>query len=280
MYDFEIDEVGFSIWSMYSHALFLDLNQRDAYLQKVYPSITIAADFLCDFKDPKTGLQKRSREDDLMWQSQTSLGAGATLLGLKSAIAAGKIMNESPAVLDKWERRKKELEEAIIKYFWIPSTHQFESAVYGNFGPRGVVLWPAMLVRPDDPMCNGHAEALYSQVHPFFTKHKDAVNKEWWYLGKTTLALAYAWKDDPAKRPLCEDYLRTLLRDVCTQDTRVYGETPMVRETVIQDGAGVRTQKIFENRVGTPCNIAPAYMYLTAEMLFGNAQRMETMFGR
>ncbi|MGL4599712.1 MAG: hypothetical protein ACRCYO_19455, partial [Bacteroidia bacterium] len=196
MYNFEIDEVGFSIWMFYNHALFLEGEKQKVYLRKVYPSIKLAADFLTTFKDPQTGLQPRAREDDLMWKSQTTLGAGATLVGLKSAIAAAKLLNENPDDVQRWTKRREELEPAILKYFWKEKTNQFESSVYGNFGPRGVILWPAMYFPASDSRADGHAQAIYKQVVPFFEKQDQALNKEWWYLGKTTLAMAYAWRNN------------------------------------------------------------------------------------
>jgi GH15 family glucan-1,4-alpha-glucosidase len=278
MYDFEIDEVGFSIWMMYNHALFLEGEKQKTYLRKVYPSIKLAADFLKTFKDEKSGLQKRSREDDLMWESQSSLGAGATLLGLKSAISAARLLNENAGDITVWENRQKELEAAVLKYYWKENTKQFEAAVYGNFGPRGVILWPAMYVPSNDSKADGHAFALQEQMIPFFEKQDKALNTEWWYLGKATLAMGYAWKDIPEKRKIVENDLRIMLNEVCTPDTRIYGETPMVRDINVTERGKTVVKRIYENRVGTPCNIAPAYMYLTAEMLYGNQKTMFDMF--
>jgi hypothetical protein len=115
-----------------------------------------------------------------------------------------------------------------------------------------------------------HAEGLYKQINPFFIKSDEAKNKEWWYLGKATTAIAYAAQNDSAKNNLAKDYLSILLKNACTPDTYVYGETPMVRDITENINGKFETKRVYDNRVGQPSNHPAAWIYMTAEMLYGN----------
>ncbi len=275
MHDLEIDEVGWGIWMWYSHSLFLSKDKQKDYLLKVKDNIKLAANFLVEFKDPKNNLQKRAKEDDLLWKSQTIIGAATTMMGLKAAISSLKIMDSTDVDIKKYQVRLNELEAATTKVFWKEKTQQFQKAVYGNFGPRGIIIWPTMYLPITDSKMDNHAEALSQQLKPFFNKTDKAKNKEWWYIGKATMAMAYTWKDNPDKLKVVEGYLKKMLTEVITQDTWVFGETPLVRDVFVKENGKEITKRIYDNRVGQPCNIAAAYIYLTAEILYGkNASKL------
>jgi GH15 family glucan-1,4-alpha-glucosidase len=270
MYDFEVDEVGWGIWMWYAHSTFLNKEKQKAYLEKLKPNIKLAADFLVVFRDKKNNLQKKAREDDLLWKSQTIIGAATSIMGLKSAISALTILDATDTDIQKYKVRLAELEAATLKEFWKEKTQQFQKAVYGNFGPRGIIIWPSIYWPASDSKMDHHADALSEQLKPFFNKTEKAFNKEWWYIGKATMAMAYAWKDNPERLPIVENYLKQMLTEVCTQDTWVYGETPLVREVYEFVNGKETSKRIYDNRVGQPCNIAAAYIYLTADLLYGS----------
>jgi GH15 family glucan-1,4-alpha-glucosidase len=276
IHDLEIDEVGWGLWMWYSHSLFLEGNKKVSYLAALKENIKLAADFLVVYKDPKNNLQKRAKEDDLLWKSQTVIGAATTIMGLKSAISCLKIIEPTSVDIGIYQVRLKELEAATLKEFWKEKTQQFQRAVYGNFGPRGIIIWPAMYLPITDSKMDNHAEALYKQLEPFFKKTDKARNKEWWYIGKATMAMAYTWQDNPEKLELVKTNIKQLLTEVCTQDTWVFGETPLVRDVLVNENGVEVKKRIYDNRVGQPCNIAVAYMYLTAELLYGtNAGKLK-----
>jgi GH15 family glucan-1,4-alpha-glucosidase len=260
-YDFEVDEVGWGIWAMYTHSLFLPKDKQKNYLNKVSEPIKMAADFLVAFKD-KNGLQKKAREDDLLWKSQTSLGAATTLIAMKSAIAVLTILNPADEKIKIYQQRQLELETAIVKEFWSEKRKEFEQKGYGNFGPRGLIIWPAQFLPIANDKMQNHSKSILGQIDIFFNKDKSAMNKEWWYLGKATTALAYA-ANTAADKAVSENYLKILLTDVCTKDTYIYGETPMLRKN---DSGNL----YYDNRVGQPSNHPAAWIYMTAELLYGN----------
>jgi hypothetical protein len=88
------------------------------------------------------------------------------------------------------------------------------------------------------------------------------MNKEWWYLGKSTTALAYASGNNNDLKIVSKEYLKILLTEVCNQDTYIYGETPMLRKN--------KTGNLYyDNRVGQPSNHPASWIYITAELLYG-----------
>ncbi len=268
MYDFEIDEVGWGAWMFYIHSKFLKSEAKVLYLNKVFPSIELAADFLVDFKDPISHLQKRAREDDVMWKDQSIYGAASVLLGLKAAVSAAKVLNKIEKQI-LWQKRVDELEKAVDKWLWNKNSKEYQQAIYGNFGGRSIIVWPAMLTSIDKERLVLHAQGLVKQINPFFIKAEEAKNKEWWYIGKATTAIAFAVQGDSAKTKQSRKQLETLLKEACTSDTYVYGETPMVRDiTEIKNGKS-KTNRIYDNRVGQPSNHPAAWIYMTAEMLYG-----------
>ncbi len=264
-YDFEIDEVGWTIWELYEHSNFLTGTAKINYLSSVYPNIKRGAVFLKNFKDVTTGLQLLSREDDVPWQAQTIYGASTTLMGLKAAYSAALFMGDSIQVLQGFTTRISELENAIQTYKWGLQGNQYDYKVYGNFGPRAMIIWPALLKDSLNTQMLSHADSLYNQIEPFFSKSNASLNVEWWYVGRTLTALAYLWRNNPAKRAIVENCLNIVLKQVPTKGTNSYGETVMVRDF---DSAGITIRR-YDNRVGQPSNYPATWFYLTAEMLFG-----------
>jgi hypothetical protein len=258
MYDFEIDEVGWGIWMFYIHSQFLKDDASKEYLQKVFPSIVLAADFLTDFKDPISKLQKRAREDDTMWQDQSIYGAASVLLGLKAAASAAKLLNEKEKKL-KWQNRVEELERAVEKWLWNKSGKEYQKAIYGNFGGRGIIIWPALIAKADSSRVQQHADGLIRQIDPFFKKLDEAKNTEWWYIGKATTAISFAAQKDSIKLSQAKKYLEILLKEASTKDTYVFGETPMVRDMTENVNGKSEVKRAYDNRVGQHCRCMDLY---------------------
>jgi hypothetical protein len=265
-FDFEIDEVGWGVWLLKAHGDFLMGSAKVNYISTVYPSIKRSAIFLRDFEDVATGLQKPAKEDDVLWTSQSIYGASTTLLGLKSALSAAQFMNDDIAFQTTLTLRIAALENAIEVHKWGLQGNQYDYTVYGNFGARAVTVWPTMLHDTLHPKILSHLDSIHSQIKPFFQLTDQALNNEWWYTGKALTAMAYAWRSDPLKKPIVENYLRTVLKNVPTKGTHSYGETVIIRDI---DSAGT-IKRIYDNRVGQPSNHPAAWFYMTAQMLYGS----------
>ena len=97
---YEIDETGLGIWALQSHAQYLRGAARLSYLQRVYPAIARAADYLVTCTDPLTGLQCQANEDDNVTPSESLHGAETSELGLRSALAAAAALSDQRGGLE------------------------------------------------------------------------------------------------------------------------------------------------------------------------------------
>ena len=264
-YDFEIDESGWGVWMLQQQSMFLSGIAKTNYLNSVYTQIKNGANFLKNFRDATNFLQLTAREDDVLWQSQSIYGAATTLMGLKSAVAAATYLNDTASVIAAWQNRITELETAIQTVKWGLQGNQYDVPAYNSFGPYSALIWPALYKDTLNAQLLSHADSLNSQIIPYFTKSNASMNREWWYVGKTLTSLSYLWRSNPTKRPIVENYLRTVLKYVPTEGTLSYGETVMIRDL---DSAGTTVRK-YDNRVGQPMNFPAACFYVAAEMLYG-----------
>jgi hypothetical protein len=260
VYDFEIDQVGYGIWSMWLNAVFMSGAEKRNYLSQVFPAIQRSADLLVKLRDPFNGLQSPAQEDDLPWVAQTQYGAATTLMGLKSAIMAGKAIGTDAQQIKRWQNRVTELSQAIDTRFWNAADKTWDVGIFGVNG--GILMWPAQHMLRTDPRVAKHADAVFNTMQPFFRKADDAMGKEWWYVAKGLAGLAVYWHDKPEKYAQLEKNVQVLLKEVPTPDTLIYGESLLIRDKP-QGG------RFYDMRVGQPHNTSASYSYVVARLFFG-----------
>ncbi len=237
--DFEIDEVGLAVWTLWNHTKFLENEQEQkTYLKAIYPAIRLGAEALMSCRDEETGLQCLAYEDDNYTKTQTIHGAVTVHLGLRSAIEAGEAYHEDEGTLNQWRDRLNELEGAILENYYSEEDKNF--GVGGGSGSW--LIWPVRLLPYDDPKMLSQADYTSASMWPHLNKETDGVV----YLGKTTLALARIWKDDTAKLNTVKEALDILAKEVPTRGTRHMGEVSVIRE---YDGSLLPE---FSNRVAVP----------------------------
>ncbi len=196
---FEIDEVGFSLWTLWVHAPFLeDPTERDAYLREVWPAIALGAELLAECVDEATGLQCYANEDDNTEETQTIHGASTTLLGLRSAIEASEAVCGDVDQRDRWQARADALLEAIEQHLWDADAGTFLLVEQDRPWPppsvdAGWWIWPTRGWEHDDPRNLSHAEVIYEWARAAL----DGETEGGAYLNKATLGLAWAWQDRP-----------------------------------------------------------------------------------
>ena len=220
----EMDETGWALWSL---GFYFEASQDRAYLEEVYPAVKRAADFLVEFRDPKTGLQKKAFEDDNFFPKQSTHAAVPCYLGLKYAAKLAEARGE-PEAKARWEKRAQELKQAILENFWDPQCHQFVGRIEDKgkctVGPlgldAGLLLWPGEILDPDDPRAEQAAEQVWQALSPSFE------GKRQWgmYEPYGLLILAKFWKDRPEKLELVKQGLKWEATVPSTPDTRILGE--------------------------------------------------------
>jgi hypothetical protein len=260
VYDFEIDQVGYGIWSMWLNAVFMSGSEKQNYLRQVFPAIQKSADLLVKLRDPFSALQSRAQEDDLPWLAQTQYGAATTLMGLKSAVAAGQAIGTDPKQIKRWQDRINELSKAIDTYFWNAANKTWDIGIFGVNG--GILMWPAQHMLPTDPRVVKHSNDVFGAMQPFFLKANDAMGKEWWYVAKGLAGLSVYWHDKPEKQSQLEKNVQVLLKEVPTPDTLIYGESLLVRDKP-------KGGRFYDMRVGQPHNTSASYSYVVARLFYG-----------
>jgi len=203
----EIDETGFALWNLFSY---FEQTKDTKYLEQVYPTIKLAADFLVKFRDPGTGLTRKAYESDEYVKLKSFRGALSAFTGLKFAVKAAEAMGDNSSKL-KWQAREDELEKVITQKFYDPSCRRFvrfeenrgDCAKPGVGWEHAQVLWPTGFFASSDPRAEEFAEKSWNEISPSFSGKRDRGLYEPYSL----LSLAKIWKADPAKTELVRSAL-------------------------------------------------------------------------
>jgi len=254
---FEIDETGFALWTLVSHAKFIeDPCERSKYLKEVYPAVRLAAELLRTCKDPTNNLQCAANEDDNQAFTQTLHGAVTTYMGLVSAVEAGSVLGESPEVVEGWRARAEELKTVILSSY-DPSAKRFVKYLGGRGGYW--LIWPARVVPENDPRIQDQAEHLYkNDLLPHLLKQTSGFG----YINELALALTKAWKGNPSIEQRVQDALRVCFYELPTPGTDLMGEVEITEDL---DGDGIPE---FQNRVAMPHIWKQTINYLLAMAAF------------
>lgn len=228
---YEIDETGYGAWTLYDHAAYLSGAAAGQYLEKVFPAIARAADWLTVCQDPQTGLPCPANTGDNYEPGETLQAAGPVLLGLRSAIAAAGQLGIDTSEVAQWRARTATL-EAAIDASYDPSTQDYrrdpsqlgpgsiDDQVTGQSGYEngGALLWPVQLHSFSDPRMQGEAAAVYSSMEASFSASSGG------YEGAQLLGVCRAWTPlTPTRRSALAHALDQILATTATS-TGLLGE--------------------------------------------------------
>lgn len=216
----EIDETGYAVWNFWQH--YLATGDLDG-LREIWPTLSLAADFLVTCADPFNGLQCRAIEDDNPDLRQTNVGANAVWMALDAATKAAATLGETEAE-SRYAARRDELGAAIDEHLWIEDP--------GHYGPGAVAVhvWPVCFKPFDHPRMVSHFDRVWALIAPTF-REPDAGEKVFGlYEAKGVLALAKAWKGQPEKMAQLRDALDWIVTEHATTDTHIMGEVWQVED--------------------------------------------------
>ena len=216
----EIDETGYAVWNFWQHHR--ATGDVEA-LRAIWPTLAAAADFLVTCTDPTNGLQCRAIEDDNPDLRQTNVGASATWMALDAATDAATALGEDEAAT-RYATRRDELGTAIDDHLW-----NEEGGFYGP-GAAAVTVWPACFHDYDHPRMVRHLDHVWETIAPTFAEPEAGEKVFGLYEAKGILALAKAWKDDPAKMDQLRDALDWIVSQHATTDTHIMGEVWQVED--------------------------------------------------
>ncbi len=266
---FEIDNTALMVWSASTHLAFLSNEERMTTAARWWPRIRRSADLLADWRDAETGLAALANEDDNAVFSSTLHGGTTVFASLEAAARVARLMGET-AVAARWERRASELRDALVRRFYDPTTQRFVNDVSGaaasnpgssSLGATAWMVWPAAMFPVTDSRVVRQVRSDMERV--LAVLRGDAGTEGGAYLTKTMLAAAVfvARGGDPTVRPLVEEALVRMARDIITADTQVMGE---VFITLRDADGGVIGR---ENRVSIPHLWEATLFYLTTMAL-------------
>ncbi|MDO9019341.1 MAG: MYXO-CTERM sorting domain-containing protein [Deltaproteobacteria bacterium] len=273
---FEIDNTALMVWSASTHLAFLSNEERMTTAARWWPGIRRSADLLADWRDAETGLHALANEDDNAAFSATLHGGTTVFAALESCARVARLMGE-PAVASRWERRASELRDALVRRFYDPTMQRFVNDVTGAaasnpgssaLGATAWMVWPAAMFAVTDERV---ARQMRSDMERVLAALRgDPGTEGGAYLTKTMLAAAVfvGRGGDPTLRPLVEESLVRMARDVITDDTQVMGE---VFITLRDADGGVIAR---ENRVSTP-HLWEATLFYLATMALSEPERFD-----
>jgi len=258
---FEIDNAGLIVWSLWDHAGFLeDPVLRTAYLDAACPAIALGADSLADCRDPATGLQCPSSEDDNFELSQGLQGAETVLLALRSAADAAPSCGFDLGRAAAWQARSDEIEAVIRERFRV------DDPVPHLQGPRRAwALWPARVLHAEEPLALSHVDLLHAQT---IVPLRERTAPRAGYNAETLIARAQLFRDrgDLAALASVREDVRLLLDLLTTPDTGHMAEFAG-RVDKDLDGDGVVPDYLPQNDV--PHVWQQMNLYLAAMLAYG-----------
>ena len=266
---FEIDNTAWMVWSASTHLAFLDATTRTTVAARWWPMIQRSAELLAQWRDADTGLPAPANEDDNTAFTVTLHGGTSVFAALEAASRVARLQGDT-ATATRWERRASELRDALVLRFYDPVAQRFVNDVSGaatsnpgsaGLGPTAWMVWPASMLPVTDARVARQVRSDMQQV--LATLRGDPGIEGGAYLTKTTLAAAVflARGGDPSVRPMVEEALARIARDVMSADTQVMGE---VFVTLRDADGGVVGR---ENRVSIPHLWEATLFYLSAMAL-------------
>jgi hypothetical protein len=269
---FEIDNTALHLWAVTVHAAALAPQERQAFIQAVWPTFRSALDLLIRWKNAKTGLPAPANEDDQLALTSTLHGAtavyAAVVAGARLANYIGDTETAGSALM-----RSVELHKAILANYYDAKTGLFIDGTTGDSGTtsnagsttRGDtawLVWPARVLSPDDP--RQEAQLVHDMTGVLEDVRGETEGAA--YDMKTVVAAALLGKDGGSRDMAREAVTR--LADIATPDTLHFGE---VFVTVPSADGGAPT---FSERVATPHVWEGTLFYLSA-MALSNPARFD-----
>jgi GH15 family glucan-1,4-alpha-glucosidase len=165
------DETALVVWALWHHfVIYRDIE----FIKPFYkPLVKNAADFMCRYRDPDTGLPDASYD---LWEERRGIPAftvGAVFGGLTAASLFCSVFGETERA-DRYRRTAAEIRDAASRYLWRDELGRFCRMVYrdgqGNLAVDGACdasMWGLFafgLFAADDPRVMATMDALREKL--------------------------------------------------------------------------------------------------------------------
>jgi hypothetical protein len=189
-WSWEVDETGLGAWTLWRHYQ-LHPGGRKAYLERVYPALSRAANFLIAFRNPVTGLQPPTAcEDDFQprFGQPTMHGEGPALLALRSAAAAAH-------ALGRFDDERQFGDQAAALAWLIDGRYNVDGGAWAaDYSDGGWALWPERIRSSyADLRMRAQAQAIWKDLEPSF-RAPGGPRSSGGYEAKGLLGLAHLYR--------------------------------------------------------------------------------------
>jgi len=248
----EIDNSALLVWAYVAHVGFLKESKREAYLDRFWPVLERATNFIYGWRDPETGLMWPANEDDHAEFTQGLQGAITSYRALVSAARVAKRRGEDE-LADKWLNRAGELHAATMHYM-ADDEHGFvDYGEEGSAAGRAWLAWPTRFLPFDNErLVDTTEEILDSSLEGVRGNDGNGL-----YPTKIAISAAIALESEEQREKSLEIAER-LASNIADQETWTIGETYV---TVDEDGNGETDR--FMNAVSTPHLWSAILVYIT-----------------
>ncbi|MFN3660915.1 MAG: hypothetical protein ACK4TN_06735, partial [Brevinematales bacterium] len=240
-WDFEIDQVGFVIWSWATHLL--SEPNKSEFIKNIYPAFKLSVEeVLINCKDDRN-LQCLAYEDDNIEPSITIVGSSMVYAGLFHAQKIAETAGDTD-LLSKIRKRMKELETAMLQNyanengFISPTPTEMEQGL-------AYLLFPANFPMKTEWVIK-YGEQLTNVLNFNFNKRGFLLYEAKWIISLIVASEILKGKNQSYSEMFkseAEKYLRILTEEVPTK-TFHYGEITRYKDE--KDG------KLYENRIAMP----------------------------
>jgi len=248
----EIDNTALLVWAYVAHAGHLPENKRSDYIDREWPTIKRAANFVADWRHPETGLMWPANEDDHAAFTQGFQGASTSYLALVSAARLAKHLGEDE-LADRWLERAGELHAATMHYM---ADDEYGFRDYNEEGAaagRAWAAWPTRFLPYDN-------ERLVEMTRSGLNSTLEKVRGErgnFNYPTKIAIGAAIALSEE-SERDKSLEIAERMATEIANQETWTIGESVV---PVDEDDDGTTDDVI--NGVSTPHLWSSILVYVT-----------------
>ncbi len=130
----QIDETGSVLFGMLSH---FHVTKDMCFLEKMWPAVIKAADFLKSFLDPETGLPQPSFD---LWEERKgehTYSSAAVIAGLQAAAEMGRLLGAAEETTQSWLQCASYIKKAMLQWLVDLETGLFLRSVRTKLNPWG-----------------------------------------------------------------------------------------------------------------------------------------------
>ncbi|NVM28928.1 MAG: hypothetical protein HWN65_08790 [Candidatus Helarchaeota archaeon] len=216
---YEIDETSLIIWDLWRHEQFIQEIERPAYQNQFLEVLELAANAINTYVKKRKGWIKRGFEDDNHVPHATLHGATAVLVGLASAMDAGRRWGTDPKQVKLWRTSAIALRIGILRRIE-------NKPILNKSGWRGIQwsLFPA-------PLFEQYNDRL---AKPFITKLMKEVQEKiekkrlgYGYLAEQVFILNLVASEKPEIRPLLARAVNEIINLIPISGSDCYGEVTL-----------------------------------------------------